>query len=107
MKLEFCLTDLRNIVYIKIQQNPSCGWPGGCVWTDRQTDGQTDVTKLILDFFNFGNAIIIFLKRSTILCFRLDLSGSLRGSVVGCCGYVDELLCSIKFGEYLDYVSDF
>jgi len=44
-------------------------------------DRQTDMTKVIVAFHNFGNAIKICLKRSTIWCCRLDLSGSMWGSV--------------------------
>jgi hypothetical protein len=49
------LTDFRKNLNIKFQQNPSSGSqvvPCG----DRQTDGQTDMTKLIVAFCNFANA---------------------------------------------------
>jgi hypothetical protein len=51
------LTDFRNILKYKTSRNPSnesLVFP--CGETGRQTDRQTDMTKLIVTFRNFANA---------------------------------------------------
>ena len=58
MKLKFFRQIYENISNIKFYQNPSSGSRVvASEQTDRQTDRRTDITKLIMDFRNFANAL--------------------------------------------------
>jgi hypothetical protein len=55
MKLEFLLQIFEKYINIKFHESPSnWSWVVLCGWTD----GQTDVTKLIVTVWNFANALI-------------------------------------------------
>jgi hypothetical protein len=53
MKLEFSRQNFEKYSNIKFHENPSSG---SRVVPCRQTDGRTDMTKLIVPFRNFGKA---------------------------------------------------
>jgi hypothetical protein len=52
-KLEFSWQSFEKYTNLKLHENPSSG---SRVLTCGQTDGQTDITKLIVAFRNFSNA---------------------------------------------------
>jgi hypothetical protein len=56
MKLEFFFLFLEKFSNIKFYKNLSSGGPSSFMWADGQTDGQTDMTKLIVAFRNYKNA---------------------------------------------------
>ena len=57
MKLELSQQSFEKRSNIKFHQNPSHGSRGvPCGHTNRQKDGRTDMTKLIVAFRNFANA---------------------------------------------------
>jgi hypothetical protein len=72
MKLEFSRQSFEKSSNIKFHESPPSGAPGVPRGrTYRRTDGQTDMTNLIVDFRNFVNAPKIVTKLQIVLTFSL------------------------------------
>jgi hypothetical protein len=66
MKLEFSPQIFEKFSNIKFYKNPS-NWSRvvPCGWTEAQTDGQTNLTKLLVAFRNFAKAAKNLSKKKT------------------------------------------